>query len=385
MARMWMPGAVTLPSSRDGGSMVGGPARATEHVMVTPYTWSALQAARYLIAQGSEAHLTLHPISGHVVQMVPAHRAARALVNRGGGWESNRAGRYNVQTEVVAMPNGYTKDVTAAGKRALAARANWLDSLGVTRSWVGGSPPRTYAEANNGRTRNDWNWRNKSGWFGHGQVPEGNTHWDPGPIDVGTAMAKGAGGGIILTPGSVGAEWYAPDDLSTSTIKALQRAVGVKADGVMGPKTAKATQQWLKVRVDGDWGPNTIKALQRKVGSTPDGIWGPATAAALRRYLDRDADGGDDLAVDGLMGANTVRAIEKWTGSPVKGTWTPWDIKALQRKINEVAPNRDPLRIDGRLGRWTVKRLQRIVGTPDDGDWGPNTTQAFQRYLNRVL
>lgn len=375
----WMPGAATLPSSRDGGSMIGGPSRATEHVMVTPYSWSALQAARFLISQGTEAHLTLHPITGQAVQMVPANRAARALANRSGGVQTNRQGRYNIQTEVVAMPNGYTKDVTEAGKAILAARANWLDSLGVDRVWASGRPPSSYAEANNGSSRNEWRWLNKSGWFGHSEVPE-NSHWDPGPCDPSVMMGmKKSSTGILVpkVPAKAGAEWFAPDSLSTSTIKALQSAIGVKADGIMGPSTAKATQQWLKVPVDGYWGKQTITALQKKVGTTADGVWGPKTATALKRYLDKDAQGGDDLKVDGIMGVATIRTLEKWLKLPVKGTWTAWDIKALQRKLNVTA--------DGRIGKATTKALQRKVGATADGDWGTNTTKALQRYLNRVI
>lgn len=375
----WMKGAAVLASSRDGGSMIGGSPRATEHVMVCPYTWSALQAARFLINQGTEAHLTLHPITGQVVQMIPANRAARALANPAGGVQTNRMGKYNIQTEVVAMPDGYTKDVTEAGKAALAARANWLDSLGVDRVWSGGRPPSSYAEANNGKSRSSSRWLGASAWFGHSQVPE-NLHWDPGACDPAVMMGmKKTTSGLVVpkVPTKAGAEWYAPDTLSLSTIKALQRAVGVKADGIMGPATARATQQWLKVTVDGWWGKNTIKALQRKVGVTQDGIWGPKTAAGLKRFFDKDANGGDDIAVDGIMGINTVRAFEKWLKLPVKGTWNVSDIRALQAKLG--------VRVDGIIGPVTIKALQRTVGTKADGAWGPNTTKAAQRYLNRVL
>lgn len=375
----WMPGAAVVTSRKDGGSMVGGAPRATEHVMVTPYTWSALQAARFLIAQGTEAHLTLHPISGHVVQIVPANRASRALANRSGGVETNRQGRYNIQTEVVAMPNGYTNDVTEAGKAALAARANWLDSLGIERVWAQGGPPSTYGQANNGSSRGSRTWVNHNGYFGHSQVPE-NEHWDPGPCNPAVMMGmKKSNTGFFVpkAPTKVGAEWYAPDSLSVSTIKALQKAVGVKADGVMGPATAKATQTWLKVAADGVWGRDTIKALQKRVGSPQDGLWGSSTAAALRRYLDKDADGGDDIAVDGLMGANTVRSLQRVVKTKVDGAMGLNTRKAVQRWLGVNA--------DGVFGPATNKALQRKVGAPADGVWGTGTTKALQKYLNRVL
>lgn len=385
MARMWMPGAATLPSPRDGGSMVGGPARATEHVMVTPYTWSALQAARFLVQQGTEAHLTCHPISGQAVQMIPANRAARALANPAGGVQTNRQGSVNIQTEWVAMPDGFDTDLTDAGKRLVAARANWLDSLGVDRVVGGSNPPaQTYAQANARGHRSTSRWLNSGGYFNHSDVPE-NLHWDTAVRDMRRVMGKRGGGAqdvpVIVLPDvgrdTAGAEWFAPDDLSVSTIKALQRAVGVKADGIMGPKTAKATQEWLGVAVDGWWGRKTVSALQRKVGSTQDGIWGPKTAAALRRYLDRDADGGDDLAVDGILGANTVRALQRWVGTRVDGVMGRNTKRALQRKLRVTA--------DGIVGPNTIRALQRKVDAPVDGAWGPNTTRHLQRFLNRVL
>lgn len=377
MARNWMPGAVTLPSSHDGGSMVGGPARAVEHTMECPYSWSALQAARFLIQQGTEVHFAFHPVSGHIVQMLPAYRAARGLSNLSGGVQTNRQGSRNLQTEVVGYAGKpWTNDVTAAAKRTLAARANFYDSHGISRVWRGG-PAATYAEANARGARPVSEWLGDGGWRGHSRVPE-NGHWDPGAIDVRVAMGgRGGGGGKISLPSQAGAEWYVPDLSSTATIRALQSAVGVKADGIVGPKTAKAVQEWLGVKADGWWGRGTISALQRKVGAEADGVWGPRTAAALRRYLDRDADGGDDLVVDGIMGKNTVRALQKWVGSTADGIMGVRTRRALQRKLGVTA--------DGIIGRRTVRALQRKVDTEADGVWGPNTTRHLQRFLNRVL
>lgn len=45
-------------------------------------------------------------------------------------------------------------------------------------------------------------------------------------------------------------------------VKALQRKLGVAADGIMGPATVKALQRFLGVTVDGICGPATVKALQ---------------------------------------------------------------------------------------------------------------------------
>lgn len=70
-----------------------------------------------------------------------------------------------------------------------------------------------------------------------------------------------------------------------NTIRALQRAIGVKADGEFGPISKHALQRHLRVRADGIVGPHTVRALQHKVGARADGVWGPKTTAALQRAL----------------------------------------------------------------------------------------------------
>ena len=47
------------------------------------------------------------------------------------------------------------------------------------------------------------------------------------------------------------------------TVKALQKWLGIKADGVWGKSTSKALQKFLGVTVDGVAGPETFKALQK--------------------------------------------------------------------------------------------------------------------------
>lgn len=51
--------------------------------------------------------------------------------------------------------------------------------------------------------------------------------------------------------------------VGSDTVRALQRMVGVSADGVLGPATVQALQRWLGVNADGYMGPDTIRALQR--------------------------------------------------------------------------------------------------------------------------
>jgi hypothetical protein len=68
-----------------------------------------------------------------------------------------------------------------------------------------------------------------------------------------SAGALGATGGAKAGPG-----------LNEATIEAVQRALGIEADGIIGPATRRAT-----------------KRFQRKHGLKPDGLLGPETLKAL--------------------------------------------------------------------------------------------------------
>lgn len=53
----------------------------------------------------------------------------------------------------------------------------------------------------------------------------------------------------------------------SSLVKAVQKRLGIKADGYLGPQTWRAIQRRLGVRADGVPGPITIKALQKRLNT----------------------------------------------------------------------------------------------------------------------
>lgn len=86
--------------------------------------------------------------------------------------------------------------------------------------------------------------------------------------------------------------------LDVETIKKLQVKIGVKDDGMIGPKTVTALQAFLnqqgaepKLSVDGKLGPKTIKALQEYIGAEPDGAFGEESANKLAFKLMENEDG----------------------------------------------------------------------------------------------
>ena len=98
--------------------------------------------------------------------MIPANRGAKGLENRPGGVETNRAGTYVIQIEVVGRASQPFTSGPCVGLPKIQA---WLASLGVPAVWSGTEDRSTV------------NWA-KGGHFGHMDVPE-NSHTDPGRVD----------------------------------------------------------------------------------------------------------------------------------------------------------------------------------------------------------
>lgn len=189
MPEPWMPGAVKVYSVINGGSMVGGKPRAVEHTYEAPYDLSSRQGMESLIRSTNVPHFVFHPISGEVVQALPATVAARALKNASGGVQTNRMGSVCIQTEVIGYARRpWTLDLTDAGRAGLAKLNAWRRSWGIPDVWPAGGPPAFYENPFRNAPespRSSTIWTTKGGYFGHSQVPE-NDHGDPGALDIGT-------------------------------------------------------------------------------------------------------------------------------------------------------------------------------------------------------
>lgn len=178
----WMPGADRLGTDRSGGTLVGGPPRCTWHITydkVVPRRPTFMAVMRYLEKMGYEPTLGWDPLTGKIVQFIPANRSAKALENHSGGVETNRMGTVHVQIEAFFTPGMTVKGVTYAQLTDtpmvnLDKILAWCDHLGIPRVWptVRGS-------------RNLTDWKTKAGHRGHYNVPE-NDHTDP----VGASVRK---------------------------------------------------------------------------------------------------------------------------------------------------------------------------------------------------
>lgn len=97
---------------------------------------------------------------------------------------------------------------------------------------------------------------------------------------------------------------------STNTTKASQKAFGITVDGIISSQP-KSNQKYLtncNVKswefVDDAKGSKTIKAIQKLVGAKEDGICGKATIKSMQRYL--------NVKESGYMDSDTVKAWQEW-------------------------------------------------------------------------
>jgi peptidoglycan hydrolase-like protein with peptidoglycan-binding domain len=115
-----------------------------------------------------------------------------------------------------------------------------------------------------------------------------------------------------------------------ASVKRLQRALHLHADGVFGAGTARAVRRFQRrhdLKADGIVGASTwrmlrrsarrtrvasrsggkaaaVRLLQRKLGIAADGVFGPGTARAVRAFQRRRG-----LAADGVVGPGTWAAL----------------------------------------------------------------------------
>lgn len=156
--------------NQDGGSYIGVPWRVVWH---TTQNSNIQQAYNELVRERFAAHFLVD--ENNTWQLLDLGRAARALRNKVGGVETNRANA--IQIELVGFAERPKPAKLLARARVLAL---WLASAyQIPWTW----PAGPCMPAKNGRDGNVHNrdpkiWYKAGGHYGHEHVPE-NIHWDP--------------------------------------------------------------------------------------------------------------------------------------------------------------------------------------------------------------
>lgn len=137
--------------------------------------------------------------------------------------------------------------------------------------------------------------------------------------------------------------------LSGEPVKLLQAKLGVTADGAFGPGTEKALKEWQAkngLAADGIAGPDTfsamglnelvllrvgsrgatVKKMQQALGISADGAFGPGTKKAVMEF--QKANG---LAADGMAGPATLAKMsafaKDFTAATVAAAELPADFQ----------------------------------------------------------
>lgn len=184
---------------------------------------------------GKDAHGTVR-----VQQLVPVGFIGAALVTH-----NNLA---IVQVEMVGFSKEapwFPDDETAAALAGLMAACRDEYGIPLSRPWADG----VYGKATaNDPHRNGGQFGKISGWFGHGDVPAPDSHWDPGALQWSrvfaiaakiTANAATPAPPAPPMPCAPTAQMAAAAALKVA-VEGFQKAAGLPIDGDPGPDTRAA-------------------------------------------------------------------------------------------------------------------------------------------------
>jgi LysM domain len=180
MPEQFLPGAKHQLANMDAGPSTGPklPRVVWHSTENDPDTTSPATIANFLDGKNFSVHLVWNPVSGAIVQTLPADRYGRGL--KGSGFPTNRMGNPCIQIEVVGFAAHPFTDGPCKGLDQI---MDWLRSFGIPDVFPSGV-------AGN-RDRQTWQ---KAGHFTHAVAPD-NDHTDPGLINPKRLFDAGHGHG----------------------------------------------------------------------------------------------------------------------------------------------------------------------------------------------
>jgi Transglycosylase-like domain/Putative peptidoglycan binding domain len=151
---------------------------------------------------------------------------------------------------------------------------------------------------------------------------------------------------------------------------ALAVAVGALAAAPGGPVAGVATARAGDIHLPAA----TVRALQRKLGVQADGIYGPRTRAAVRRFQRRHG-----LLVDGIAGPQTLGALGLGRAAARAGRARRGGVGSTLARIAQCESGGDPRAVspDGRYrGKYQFDfTTWRAVGGSGDPADAPEAVQ----------
>jgi len=281
VGEVWIPEAedLTPVGTHNAMSGVGGP-RATLHCTVSnPGSFDAM--VRVLRLKSSESHLLYDPKTDRLGQFFPLNRAARALARGTLAYSHNRVGSINIQIEVCAMPVDWTAGPDWNPGPNFRAMLRAIRSWGIADEFIYRPAKTAPDRANVVRPDNLLTSTAGGGkWWGHCHYGQGESHWDPGPINLATFF-----GAAPITPTAPPEE----DDMFTDEDRALLRAAMRQQDGAQLRKDiGYARDQMLAATDPAKLAATLGPALAAALPQTPDGAATVSDAqleAALRKVL----------------------------------------------------------------------------------------------------
>jgi hypothetical protein len=228
---VWYPEAMVNKAVKSGGSFIDGvPFRGVLHT--TEGRSFSPRKDSYGGWHTAYPHFTLIQTDTGVAifQHLPIDVAARALKNKRGGVQTNRA--RTIQIEIVGKA-AESSDFSEQMLTAISSWMRWVEAeTGVLPiaplefiGWEGaGEAAKSRMSSNE--------WMAFNGWCGHQHVPE-NDHWDPGRINIGR---------LLMTAAATQSDVV--DDGSDGPPPALEmryRVVNVSSDDVLNVRAAAGT------------------------------------------------------------------------------------------------------------------------------------------------
>lgn len=272
MGERWIPEAERLTPAGTYGTMSGkGGPRATLHCTVSAPTQFG-DMHRVLTSKKAEPHLLYSFADDRLGQYFPLDASARALMGSAAvpsGVSHNRVGTINIQIEVVGSTDDWTARPDWRPGPKFRAMMRAIASWGVRPEFIYRPATTSTDRANVVRsfatmTGDAGGWK----WWGHCHYPDGESHWDPGRVNLAHFFAAAT----TTSPLEDDMNLNDPIGGGYTVQDALNRIMGAVPEGAF--LTTRSDSEGKKPRLldsaDGGYLVALLKSIAEKIGAPVD-------------------------------------------------------------------------------------------------------------------